>query len=146
MRGRVIARLTEGMTSKNRGGSIRPKYGGNSTWPSGCEPSSGRPASERFSLVDVFAFHGEPAVFPVRYASRIMPHVLKTAFNELVVDHHTRGTTGVGAVDDNFPFRIECLEKSFFEADRTGDPLFPKHPLVQTIDQRELGSLVELLL
>jgi hypothetical protein len=75
-----------------------------------------------------------------------MPHVLKTVFNELMVDQHTRGTTGVRAVDDKFPFRIECLEKGFFEADRTGDPLFPKHPLVQTIDQRELVSLVELLL
>ena len=120
--------------------------GGNSGWPSVCEQSSGRPASELFSLVDVFAFHREPAIFPVRYASWIMPDVLKTVFDELVVDQHTRGTTGVRAVDDNFPFRIERLEKSFFEADGTGDPLFPEHPLVQTIDQRELASLVELLL
>src|ERR1700757_4386875 len=134
------------MTSKNRQGSIRPKYGWDCSWPSVCEQSSGHPASELFGLMDVFPFHGIPAVFPVRYASRIMPHVLKTVFNELVVNHHTRGTTGVRAVDDNFPFWIECLEKNLFEADRTGDPLFPKHPLVQTIDQRELASLFELLL
>ena len=108
--------------------------------------SSGRPASEFFSLMDVFAFHWIPAVFPVRYAARIVPHVLKTVFNELVIDHHARRTTGVRAVDNNFPLRIECLEESFFEADRTRNPLFPEHPFVQTIDQLEVGSLVELLL
>src|ERR1700758_478535 len=111
----------------------------------GREQSSGHSARD-LSSVDVFAFHRIPAVFPVGYASWIVPHVLKTVLNELVVDQHTRGTTGVRAVHDNFSFRIEFLEKGFFEADRTRDPLFPKHPLVQTIDQRELASLVELLL
>src|ERR1700757_3777091 len=103
------------MTSKNRQGSIRPKYGWNCSRPPVCKHSSGHPASKLFGLMDVFPFHGIPAVFPVRYASRIMPHVLKTAFNELVIDHYTRRTTGVRAVDNNLPFRIECLEESFFE-------------------------------
>lgn len=96
--------------------------------------------------MEVFAFHWIPAVFPVRYASRIMPHVLKTVFNELVINHHTRRTTGVRAVDDNLPLWIECLEETFFEPDGTRNPFFPKHPFVQTIDQREVVSLVELLL
>ena len=66
-------------------------------------------SAKLFFALDGFAFEGIGAVLPIRYASRIMPHILKAMFDELVIDDNTRCTTGIGAVDDNFPVRIECL-------------------------------------
>ena len=75
-----------------------------------------------------------------------MPHILKTVLDELVIDQNAGRTTRVRTVDNHFSFRIERPEKNFFESEGTRNPLFPKHPLVQSIDQREIVSSFELLL
>ena len=54
-----------------------------------------------------FAFEGIPTIFPIRDTSRIMPHVLKTMFSELLIDENTGRATGVGTIDDYFSFRVE---------------------------------------
>ncbi len=95
---------------------------------------------------EAFAFKGIPAVFPIRDASRIVQHIFETVFDELVIDQNAGCATRVGAVDDQFHLRVERLKKRFFEPNRTRDSLFAKHPLVQTIHQREFVSSVDLLL
>ena len=59
-----------------------------------------------FSLEPV-AFERMPAILPVRYASGVMPHILKTVLDELLIDKNTGRATRIRTVDNYLLFPIE---------------------------------------
>src|ERR1700761_8514920 len=103
--------------------------------------SPATPASSPF-------FEGITGVFPVRYSARVMPDVLKTVFEELLVDEHAGGAAGVGAIDDDLFLGIKRFESLFqaLKMDRAGNAFGAEHPLIQAIDQFKILAAIKLLL
>jgi len=112
-----------------------------------------RLAYSRMSGLSLRSIHTIPferitGVLPVRYSAGVMPDVLKTMVDELLVNEHACRAAEVRAIDDDLLIRIERVQSMFqaLEMDRTGNPFGTEHPVIQTINQLKVPAAIKLVL